>query len=148
MRPNTPDRATRPTAHDRLTDCCSNLLEERYNLTLQGQTEHQRLTFSEIHVQFTPNPELAWQVDPWLNRKASPRHQAAGVLCLQAIDVGSVAMNFFADRMARAMDELIAIAPPLDDLPAGVVDFPAEWMMAGCYFCLDEGQCRVPSLAD
>ena len=57
-------------------------------------------------------------------------------------------MNFFADRMARAMDELIAIAPPLDDLPAGVVDFPAEWMMAGCYFCLDEGQCRVPSLAD
>ena len=57
-------------------------------------------------------------------------------------------MNFFTDRMARAMDELIAIAASLDDLPAGIVDFPAEWAMAGSYFCLDEGQGRVPSLPD
>jgi hypothetical protein len=55
-------------------------------------------------------------------------------------------MNFFADRMPRAMDELIAITAALDDLPAGLVDFPTEWATAGSYFCLDEGQCRVPPL--
>jgi hypothetical protein len=124
------------------------LLEERYDLALQRQTEHQRLALSEVHVQFTPNPKLAGQVDPWLNRKAGSRHQTAGVLRLQAIDVGSVAMNFFTDRMARAMDELITIAATLDDLPAGVVDFPTEWAMAGSYFCPDKGQGRVPSPPD
>ena len=57
-------------------------------------------------------------------------------------------MNLFADRMARAMDELVAIAPTLDDLPTSVVDLPAKWAMAGSYFCPDESQRRIPSLAD
>ena len=50
-----------------LTDFFSILLEERYDFALQGQTEHQRIALSKIHVQFTPDPKLAGQVDPWLN---------------------------------------------------------------------------------
>jgi hypothetical protein len=48
-------------------------------------------------------------------------------------------MNLFADRMARAMDELFTIAATLDNLPAGVVGLPSEWTMASGYFCPDEG---------
>jgi hypothetical protein len=48
-------------------------------------------------------------------------------------------MNFFANRMARAMDELIAIAAALDNLSASVVDFPTEWATAGSCFFPDEG---------
>src|SRR5207247_10417671 len=93
-------------------------------------------------------PEPAGDVGAWMNRKVGPRRQAVGVLRRQNIDVGSVAMNFVADRMARAMDELITIAGTLDDLPAGVVDFPTEWATASSYFCPDKGQGRVPSLPD
>jgi hypothetical protein len=57
-------------------------------------------------------------------------------------------MNLFADRMACAMDELVAITSTLDNLPAGVVDFPPEWAMAGSYFSPNEGQGRIPPLPD
>ncbi len=75
----------------------STLLEEWDDLALQRQPEYQRFTLSKIHVQFTPDPKLAWQVDSRLNRKAGPWHQTASILCLQAIDVGAIAVNFFAD---------------------------------------------------
>jgi hypothetical protein len=45
-----PDRPNRPNEQDRLADCFSILLEERYDLALQRQTEHQRLTLSEVYV--------------------------------------------------------------------------------------------------
>src|SRR5512141_1185894 len=126
----------------------STLLEERYDLTLQRQPKHQRLALSEVHIQFAPDPKLAGQVYSWFNRKACSWDQTAGVLRLQTIDVRSVAMNFFTDRMARAMDELIAVAAMLDNLPAGTIDLPTEWVMARSYFCLDEGQGSIPSLPE
>src|SRR5688572_30321542 len=123
-------------------------LKEWYDLALQRQTEYQRLTLSEVHIQFTPDPKLTRKVDSRLNRKTRPGHQTTRIQRLQAIDVRAVAMHFFADRMARTMKELITIAAALDNLPAGVVDFPSKWAMAGGYSCLDEGQCRVPSLSN
>src|SRR5512138_878424 len=57
-------------------------------------------------------------------------------------------MNFFADRMTRTMDEMITVPALLDNLPASVVNLPAEWAMAGSYFCPDKGQRRVSPLTN
>ena len=58
-------------------------------------------------------------------------------------------MDLFADRMARAMDKLIAIAAGCDHLPTGLVHLPAERSDGRLAICCP-GRTSVPrpALAD
>ena len=44
----------------------------------------------------------------------------------QVVHVGPVAVDFLADAVAGAVDEVLAVAGLLDDVAAGVIDLPAR----------------------
>ena len=57
--------------------------------------------------------------------KHVPCHQAAVILRLEIIDVGAVAVNFFVNRVAGTVQEILSVARLGDGLPRFFIDLPA-----------------------
>ena len=94
------------------------------------------LALGQIDVDFATDAEIPGQVDPWLDGKAGLREKTPLVLGLKVVDVGAVAMDFLADRMAGAVDKPVAVAGFRDDSAADVVYFASAGKSPGCHFLL------------
>ena len=61
------------------------------------------VVFGQVNVDLGSNAEFAFEIDAGLDRKCGARDEAARVAGLEVVDVCSVAVAFFADRMAGAV---------------------------------------------
>src|SRR6185503_8493410 len=88
---------------------------------LSGQQEQLALdvagdlgrAFPDVHVDLAAHAELR-QVHAGLDREADPRDDPALVARLQVVDVHAVAVDLVADRVAGAVQEVLAEAPRFD----------------------------------
>src|SRR5579864_6902041 len=78
-----------------------------------------------VDVHLAAHAEIG-QVDAGFDREARTRNHAAGVVRLEIVHVGAVAMHVFADRVSRAVDEILPVAVPCDHSAGGVVHFPTR----------------------
>src|SRR4029453_788544 len=66
-----------------------------------------------------------WQIDAWLDGEARPRHYEPLFVGFEIVHIRAVAVDFLADVVPGAMDELLAV-PCLDDhVATGLIDLPA-----------------------
>src|SRR6185369_3333294 len=79
----------------------------------------------ESDVDLQAHSEVAGQVDAGLDREAGHRHQAAGVVGLQVVHVGALAVVRGADGVPGAVEEVLAVAGFLDHRARRVVDLEA-----------------------
>ena len=86
---------------------------------------------STIDVHFGSNAEIR-QINPGFHGEERARQDAAVVVCFQIVHVRAGSVHFFADGMARAVDELVAVALATDVLARGVVHFEPAQVSAGC----------------
>ena len=92
-----------------------------------------------VHLAIRPNQDIDFAADAEIllvnagfDREARARQDAAVFAGLQAVHVGAVAVDFLADAVSGAMDEILAKAGLLDDGAGGLIDFPAgERALAG-----------------
>ncbi len=75
---------------------------------------HDGFSIRHIDVKLAPNPKLSREVDSRLDRKASSRHEPTTVLSFQVVDIGSITMDFLTDRVARPMNEEVAVTRSLE----------------------------------
>ena len=71
------------------------------------------------------------QVDARLDGEARPRHHPPVLARFQVVHVGPVAVDFLADVVPGAVDEVLAVAGLLDHRPGRVVHLPAQQRLAG-----------------
>src|SRR5256712_3762312 len=112
--------------------------EDRDDGGLDGNAGDECVGLGEIDVYLAPDAEFARQVDARLDRKAGVREQTASVPGLQVVDVGAVAVDFFADRVPGAVEEPVSKACLQDHAAAHVVHIPAAREAARAHFLLDE----------
>lgn len=75
-------------------------------------------------VDFTSYAEFG-EVDAGFDGEASSGEDAALFVGFEVVHVGAVAVDFFADRVAGAVDEVLAVAGLVDDIAASAIDLPA-----------------------
>jgi hypothetical protein len=56
----------------------------------------------------------------------------------QIVNVGSIPVNLFADRMAGTMNEKVAVSCLTDLVPADIIDFPSTGKSSCRQLCLDK----------
>src|SRR5512146_150902 len=105
-------------------------LQKRGEFALERQAEHERVALGHIHIQLAPDAEFTGQINARLDGKTGSGHQPSGVLRLETVDIGSVAMDLLADRVTGTVDEPVAVAGSLDHAPTSRIDFIPEWAMA------------------
>src|SRR4029078_3833496 len=108
-------------------------LKQRPEFALKWQSEHERVALRQEDIQLAANAEFSLEIDTWLDRKTGTRHKTSRVLRFKSVDVGSVAVDLFADRVAGPMDELSTVASRLDHAAAGCIDFIAEGALPGLH---------------
>jgi len=82
------------------------------------------LVFVDVDVNFAADAEV-FQVDAGLDGGAGARDELAHVVSFEAVHVGAVAVDGFADVVAGAMDEIFAEAGFFDVVAGDFVYFPA-----------------------
>src|SRR5712692_6687576 len=105
---------------------------------LDGNAGDECVGLGEIDVHLAPDADFAGEIDARLDRKARVREQAASVPGLEVVDVGAVAVDFFADRVPGAVEEPVSKACLPDHAAAHVVHIPAAREAARAHFLLDE----------
>src|SRR6478609_10383857 len=99
------------------------------------------------HVDLAPHAELVL-IDAGLNREAGPRQEEPVFTRFQAVHVGAVAVNFLADVVAGAMDELRAISGLFDHRASCVINLPARDRFSLGESLHDDGDARIPRGGD
>src|SRR5882672_7991435 len=79
---------------------------DRHDLALDFTSDF-RAAGADQHVDFAAYSELR-QINPGLDREAGIGQDAALVVDLEVVHIGAVSVNFGADRMARAMNKVVA----------------------------------------
>src|SRR5438309_12080097 len=92
---------------------------------LDGNAGDECIGLGEIDVHLAPDAEFAWEIDAGLDRKARVREQTASIPGLEVVDVGAVAVDFFADRVPGTVDEPVFVPRLPDHAAAHVVHAPA-----------------------
>src|SRR5690349_4726767 len=123
-------------------------LEQRPEFALKWQPEHERITLRQEDVQLASNAELSLEIDAGFDRKAGTRHETSGVLRFKSVDVGSVAVDLLADRVAGPMDELSTVAGRFDHAAAGCIDFVAEGALSRLHLGAYELEGGLTTLPD
>src|SRR5262249_16070146 len=82
------------------------------------------LALADVHVDLASHSEFALQINPRLNREARSRDQHSFVFRLEVVNVCAVAVNFSMNVMARAMNEVFAVAGFLNHVAANIIDLP------------------------
>src|SRR5437870_11389291 len=116
--------------------------------SLDGNAGDECVRLGEIDVHLAPDAEFAREVDARLDRKAGVREQTASVPGLEVVDVGAVAVDFFADRVPGAVEEPVSVSRLPDHAAAHVVHIPTAREAARAYFLLDERDGGVPRARD
>src|ERR1043166_4829548 len=89
-------------------------LQDRHDLGLDRLAGYVDVFVADVNVDLGADAEFAFEVNAGLNREENARGDEARVARLEVVDVHAVAVAFFADRMAGAMGELLAVAGTLD----------------------------------
>ena len=100
-----------------------------------------------INIHFAAHAEFR-QIDSRLDRKTSSRQDPPRFVRLEVVHIRAVAMIFLADRMARAVDEIVAIPGFLDHVAGRPVHLPALELLAGLERGADALNRGVPSRDD
>src|SRR5439155_1977408 len=90
----------------------------------------------QVDVHFAPNAEFAGEIDAGLDREACVREQTASVPGLEVVDIGAIAVDFFADRVPGAVEEPVLVSCLPDHTAAYVVYVPASGEAARADFLL------------
>src|SRR5437764_1329212 len=77
------------------------LIEYWHDGRLDRLSRHFRRAVADVHVHFGADAEVAFKIDARLDGEAGARDQAARVTGLKVVYVRAVAVDFFADGMAR-----------------------------------------------
>ena len=78
------------------------LFQYRKNLRLMGSGDD-RVVRGNVNIDLRSDPELSFQINSRLDRKRGSGYQATRIACFEIVDVGAVAMSFFADRVTGPM---------------------------------------------
>src|SRR6516164_11542481 len=105
-----------------------------------------RVVLFNVNVDLTPHAEFG-QVDSRLNRKASARDDLAVVTCLEIIHIRPIAVDVFADGVARAVDEVLSVTMGSDDPARRVVHHVAVNRLALLYGLFHEIHSRITCLS-
>src|ERR1041384_7878378 len=89
-------------------------LQDRHDLGLDRLAGYVDVFVADVNVDLVTNAEFAFEINAGLNREENARGDEARVARLEVVDVHAVAMAFFADRVARAMGELLTVACAFD----------------------------------
>src|SRR5678816_4836184 len=83
-------------------------------------------------IHFTAHSELSFQINTRFNRKACSTHKAATVGCFQVVDVCSIPVILFMDRVPCTMNEILTISRSRYGLPGSIIDLPAKQRTTSC----------------
>ena len=89
-----------------------------------------------------------WQVDAWLDAERGSRHDRAGIVGLEAIQIDAVGVSFGADAVSQSVDEAVGVAGGGDDTAGDSIDGGAGHGTAGGQLDLKEVDCGIASVAD
>ena len=84
-----------------------------------------RAAGADQHVHLAAHSELR-QVNAGLDREARIRQDATLVVDLKIVHIGAIRVNFGADRMAGAVNKIVAVAGLLDVRSHRAIHFPAS----------------------
>src|SRR5205823_6580782 len=97
--------------------------QDRQHLGLQPACDVDRPPAIDEDVDLAPDTELL-EIDPRLDREAGAAQDQALLVGLQVVHVGAIAVDFLADIVAGAVDEIAAIAGLVNHAATGGVDLP------------------------
>ena len=92
---------------------------------------------ADNHIDFRPNPEV-FEVDARLDREAGADEQTPVVVRLVVVHVDAVAVNRFAEAVARPVQDAIAVPGVPQHRRRRAVDLPAAQLLAARRRALDE----------
>src|ERR1044071_6778281 len=121
------------------TDYCLLVFQYRQNLGLDGLARHFDVAVRDVDVDFGADAEAAFEVDAGLDGEACARDDAARIPRLEVVDVGAVAVAFFADGVAGAVRELLGVARAADDFARNVVHLRGADDLSVAHGRADEG---------
>ena len=96
--------------------------QNRNYVSLNRLTCNLDIFLSDVDIDFGTHAEFAFQVNAGLDREGDAWDKAARVARFEVIDVDTVAVHFFTDRVSGPVGELFAVAGALDDAARDVVD--------------------------
>src|SRR5205085_2059842 len=99
--------------------------QDRHDLGLDRLAGDFDVFLADVNVDLGTDTEFAFKIDTRLDRKQNAGGDEARVARLEIIDVHAVAMAFFADGMAGAMGELLAVTGLLDHAAGDIVHLGA-----------------------
>ena len=82
-----------------------------------------RAVFGHEHINLGADAELG-EVDARLHREADAGNDAAGVVCLEAVQVHRFAVHLESDAVSEAVGKPLAVAPLPDVVPCDPVGLP------------------------
>lgn len=118
------------------------------DLCLKRQAMDNGFLIRHAHVKLAPNAELAREIDARLYRKTGVREDLTPIMRFKVVNVGSIAMNLFPDRMARTMNEKFAVPSFTDLVPTDIIDFPSTGKSSCRQLCLDKRYGGIAPLSD
>src|SRR5208282_1800969 len=97
--------------------------KQRQNLFLHRAGDA-RFFLADVDIHLAAHAELG-QVDSRFDREARARHDLAVVARFEAVHVGAIAVNFLADAVPGAVDEIFSVARLANRLARHTIHFPA-----------------------
>ena len=81
-----------------------------------------RVVLADVDVDLGSDAEFSFEVNSRFDRKCRSRDQTTRIACFEIVDVGSIAMTFFADRVTGAMEKLIGVTRFADNGTRDIID--------------------------
>src|ERR671928_1673311 len=106
---------------------CLLVFQYRNDFGLDGLARDFDVFVGDVDVDLGADAEAAFEVDAGLDGEAGAWDDAARVARLEVVDVGAVAVPLFADGVAGAVRELLAVAGALNHPARHVVNFRAAY---------------------
>ncbi len=125
---------------------CDRSPEQRQNFFLNCARDAS-IVLAHVHIYFAANAEFR-QINSRLDGKAGVRHDFAVVARFEPVHVCAVAVNFLADAVPGAMDEIFRVARFTNRLARDVVHFPSVNRASARYGFLHEIDGAVPGTLD
>ena len=88
------------------------------------------------------------EVDAWFDAERGSRHDRAGIVGLEAVEVHAVGVGFGADAVPQSVYELIAVAGGANGLPGNPIDCRSGNGPAGAQLVLKELDGGIASIPD